>query len=157
GSSIGHGMRVNFNGNGAGRVLIDSNTVREAPIGRGIEIIGRNGTGQLDVTVTSNNVNHTNLPFDIPNASNFPLGAIVVQSNCVTVCYTVRSDVRSNTVPAASGSNPPVASEVAGKYLELDELSGNPNPPGSASTLQLVGTGATCSARLTSTNTGDSG
>ncbi len=160
GSSIGNGMRINFNGDGQGRVLIDNNTVREAPIGRGIEVIGRNGTGQLDVTVTNNNVNHTDLLFDTTNASNFPLGAIFVNSNCVTICYTVRADARGNVVPTQAGSNPPAASEVTGTYLALVESSGNPNPPGDTSTLELVDVppaSGSCSAQLTSANTGDSG
>ena len=48
--------------------------------------------GGLDVTVTNNDVN--------PQALANPLAAILVQSNCLTVCNTVRSDVRGNTVPA---------------------------------------------------------
>jgi hypothetical protein len=145
-------MRLNFNGNGQVHALVNSNTIREAPVGRGVEIIGRNGTGQTDVTVTNNNVDHTNLTFDIPNASNTPLAAILVQSNCVTVCYHVRTDVRLNTVPAVA-----TAADLAGSgYLQLIETTpgGSTNPP---SILELVDTGApdaSCAGQLTSNNTG---
>jgi hypothetical protein len=137
GSEIGNGIRVNINGNADSTVKLDTNNIRQTPNGRGIEIIGRNGTGGLDVTVTSNDVN----PQD---TSGFPLAAILVQSNCLTVCNTVRSDVRSNTVP--SGTN---VTDLLTTYLELVESS--------SSTLQLVDTApasADCTAQLTSTNTG---
>jgi hypothetical protein len=102
GSAIGNGMRFNFNGNAEGRLLIDNNTIRECPVGRGMEIIGRNGAGQLDATITNNNVNHVNLSF-MPGTSDFPLAAIFVQSNVVGVSgYTVRTDMRGNTVPVGS-------------------------------------------------------
>ena len=45
-----------------------------------MEVIGRNGNGQLDVTVTNNNVDHVNLGFN-PGTSDFPLAAIFVQSH----------------------------------------------------------------------------
>jgi hypothetical protein len=157
GSKIGNGIRVNMNGRSVNTILLNNNTVREAPVGRGIEIQGRNGTGQTDVTVTNNNVNHVNLTFDIPNGSNFPLGAIVTLSNTAgTAGYTVRSDVRGNTVPAAGGSLP-AASEVTGTYLSLQEL-----PPAGGSTHQLVDNpagpgGQTATQQLQTSNTGDSG
>jgi hypothetical protein len=110
GSSIGNGIRVNYNGNGDGNVLIDNNTIREAPIGRGIEVIGRNGTGQLDVTITNNNVDHTDLNFDVPNASDTPLAAILVQVNQVgTAGYTIRANIHNNTVPTTN-----TAADLAG-------------------------------------------
>ncbi len=155
GSSIGNGMRINFNGNGQGRILLNNNTIRECPIGRGIEITGRNGTGQLDATLTNNNVIHYNLNFDITNGSNFPLGAIVMLSNTVsTPGYTVRSDVRTNTVPSAGGALP-ASSEITGTYLSVQEL-----PPAGGSIHQLVDNApasATPTAELQSQNTGDSG
>ena len=77
-------MRVNINGQAAASVLINGNTLRQCPNGRGIEVIGRNGTGGLDVTVTGNDVN--------PQDTSY-LAAILVQSNCLTTCNTVRSEL----------------------------------------------------------------
>lgn len=90
----------------------------------------------MDVTVTNNDV----CPQD---TSGFPLHAIVVQSNCVTVCNTVRSDVWGNTVPAG------VTTDLLVTFLALVETA--------ASTLQLVDTAPAslaCTDQLTTTNTG---
>lgn len=125
GSSFGNGLRVNFNGNGNGTALIDGNQIYEAPTGRGMEIIGRNGTGQLDITVTNNTVDHTNLGYN-PGTSDFPLAGIFIQSNVVGVSgYTVRADVRSNTV-TGSGT----LSDLGAGWIHLQETS--------TSNLQLV-------------------
>lgn len=141
GSAIGNGIRVNINGGSDATMLLDDNIIRQTPNGRGIEIIGRNGTGGLDVTVTNNDVN----PQD---TSGFPLAAILVQSNCLTVCNTVRADVRNNTVPSATD-----VTDLLNTYLELVESS--------TSTLELVDTTApisgTCASELAATNTGSSG
>ncbi|HEX9943917.1 MAG TPA: hypothetical protein VGG03_18035, partial [Thermoanaerobaculia bacterium] len=136
GSAIGNCIRVNINGDANADIVLDGNTVRQCPNGRGIEVIGRNGTGGLDVTITNNNVD--------TNAPSNSLAAILVQSNCATVCNTVRSDVRGNTVPAGSTST-----DLLPEYIALVETS--------TSTLQLVDTApasASCTAQLTSTNTG---
>ncbi|MEK6374817.1 MAG: Ig-like domain-containing protein [Acidobacteriota bacterium] len=136
GAAGGNGIRVNINGGANATVLVDANVIRQTPLSRGIEIIGRNGNGGLDVTVTGNDVN----PQD---TSGFPLAAIFVQSNCVSVCNTVRSDVRNNTVPAGS------TTEILPTFLALVRSG--------ASTLQLVDTppaSPSCTAQLTSTNTG---
>jgi VCBS repeat-containing protein len=135
GSAIGNCIRVNINGDADATVLVNNNTIRQCPNGRGIEVIGRNGTGGLDVTVTNNDVN--------PQAPSDPLAAILVQSNCATVCNTVRTDVRGNTVPAGP------ASDLLPTYIALVETS--------TSTLQLVDTApasATCTEQLTTNNTG---
>jgi hypothetical protein len=61
----------------------------------------------------------------------------------VTVCATLRSDVRNNTVPAGS------AFDLGSGFLQLIESG--------ASTLQLVDTApasADCATQLASTNTG---
>ncbi len=137
GSQIGNCMRVNLNGDSTDTVLIDNNVLRQCPNGRGIEVIGRNGTGVKDVTVTNNDVN-TN------DVSGFPLAGILVQSNCVSVCATVRADVRGNTVLM-----PATAFDYTDAYLELVESG--------ASTLLLVDTppaSASCAAQLADTNTG---
>jgi hypothetical protein len=143
GSAIGNCMRINMNGGAASRILVNNNVLRQCPNGRGIEVIGRNGTGGADVTITNNDVN----PQD---TSGFPLAAIFVQSNCVGVCNTVRADVRGNTVPAGT------AFDILPTFITLAETSGAPSPPGT-STLELVDTApasASCTAQLTSTNTG---
>ena len=136
GSAIGNCMRININGQADASVLINGNTLRQCPNGRGIEVIGRNGTGGLDVTVTGNDVN----PQDTSGA---PLAAILVQSNCLTTCNTVRSDVRGNTVPAGAST------DLLPTYIAVFETG--------ASTSQLVDTApasADCTSQLTSTNTG---
>lgn len=136
GSSIGNGIRVNINGGSVATMLLNGNTIRQTPNGRGIEVIGRNGTGGLDVTVTSNDV-------DPQDTSGFPLSAILVQSNCVTVCNTVRSDIRLNTVPLG------VTTDLLPTYLGLVETG--------ASTSQVVDSppaSVDCTVQLTSTNTG---
>jgi hypothetical protein len=136
GSSTGNGIRVNGNQSTTKAVLIDSNTIRQTPNSRGIEVINRNGTGNMDVTVTNNDVN----PQD---TSGFPLAAIFVQTNCVATCNSARSDVRTNTVPSGA------TFDLLPTFLNLVETG--------ASSLSLIDTppaSATCTAQLTSTNTG---
>ncbi len=144
GSSLGNGIRVNINGGADAAVLINNNSIRQTPNGRGIEIISRNGTGTLDVTVTSNPVN----PDFVATVENggFSLSSIFLQSNCLAVCNTLRSDVRSNTVPAAAPTGELLAGQIA--LIETG-----------ASTAQLVDTTApisgTCASELAATNTGN--
>ncbi len=136
GSAIGNCMRININGDADASVLVNSNTLRQCPNGRGIEAIGRNGTGGLDITVTNNDVN----PQD---TSGFPLASIFVQSNAVTIPNTVRSDIRGNTVPAGG------TFDLLPGYIAAVESNG--------STSELVDSppaSANCSAQLASTNTG---
>mgnify|MGYP003694216865 CR=1 FL=1 len=82
-------------------------------------MINRNGTGNMDVTVTNNDVN----PQD---TSGFPLAAIFVQTNCVVTCNSARSDVRGNTVPAG------VTFDLLPTHIALVEIG--------ASSLSLVDT-----------------
>ena len=100
------------------------------------ETTGTNGTGGLDITVTSNDVN--------PQALADPLAAILVQSNCLTTCNTVRTDVRNNTVPVG------VSTDLLPTYIALVESS--------TSVLEMVDTTAppsgTCNTELLATNTG---
>ncbi len=143
GSSIGDGIRAVFNGNGTSRILIDDNVIREAPTGFGIEIKGRNGTGTTDITITNNDVDHTNLPFN-PGTSDFPLPAISVVTSVSGIAgYTIRTQVTGNTVPAGT------AFDLLPTFIEVFE---------SASTnLQLVDVApasASATAELTSHNTG---
>jgi hypothetical protein len=145
GSVIGNCLRVNVNGDTQAAIRVDGNTARECPQGRGLEAIGRNGTGGLDLTVTNNDIDHVNLGFN-PGVSDFPLAAVMVQSNCVTVCNTVRSDVRGNTVPGGSSF------DFTAGYITLIQSN--------ASTLQLVDNppgSANCAAQLNDNNTGSAG
>ncbi|CAN5908548.1 hypothetical protein BH11VER1_BH11VER1_36940 [soil metagenome] len=137
GSSIGNGIRVNMNGDSTNRVILNGNTIRQTPNGRGIEVIGRNGTGSTDVTITNNDIN----PQDL---SGLPLSAIHVQSNAASVTgYTVRADVRDNKVPVGT------VFDLSSEFIGLTETS--------TSNLQLVDSppaSADSTAQLTSTNTG---
>ncbi len=101
GSVIGNCLRVNVNGDTDAAVRVEGNTLYECPNGRGLEVIGRNGTGGLDITVVDNEIDHVNLDFD-PPTSESPLAAIMIQSNCNPTCNTVRSDVRGNIVPGGA-------------------------------------------------------
>ncbi|MCL4262370.1 MAG: DUF11 domain-containing protein [Anaerolineae bacterium] len=137
GSAIGSGIRVVGNSNGDLNLLFDANMIRQTPNGRGIDIQGRNGTGQMDVTITNNTVN----PDD---TSGFPLAAIFVHANVAgTAGYTVRSDVRGNNVPAGGTFDllPTFIAlvETAGANKELVDV-----PPASAN----------CTAQVAGANTG---
>jgi hypothetical protein len=150
GSSFGNGIRVNFNATGEGRMLIHNNQIYQAPIGRGVEVIGRNGNGRLDVTVTANTINHVNLGF-LPGTSDFPLAAIFVQSHETTASspthYTVRSDIRNNTVPSEG------ASDLTPGFITVVESQATP----AFSNHQLVDSppdSANATDQLTSANTG---
>lgn len=59
GSSLGNGIRVRLQSKTVGTVLLDSNTIRQVPTQRGIEVTGAslNAGSGLDVTVTNNDVN----------------------------------------------------------------------------------------------------
>jgi hypothetical protein len=160
GSEIGNGIRVNVNGGTDAAMLIHDNDIFETPNGRGIEVIGRNGLGTLDITITNNAVDHYNLTYPIGGgAAAFPLGAIYVNAAkggaAGIVGFRVRSDVRLNTVPTAGGPLP-AASEVTGTYLALVESVGSET----GGILELVDTApasANATAQLQSTNTGDAG
>ncbi len=137
GSAIGNCMRININGDADASVLVNNNTLRQCPNGRGIEAIGRNGTGGLDITITNNDIN----PQD---TSGFPLAAIFAQSNTLTIGNTVRADIRGNTVPASSD-----VTDLLTTYIALVETN--------TSTCELIDSSpasANATAQLTSTNTG---
>ena len=158
GSMIGNGVRIIGNGNGTKQYIVTNTTVRETRNGRGIEIINRNGGGRMDVTVTNNNVD-TNA-----QASDFPLSAILLQSNCIGACNSLRADVADNvvTVPLA-GCNfdiaPPYCLALVETGASTCELFDRP-PTGAASvTSELIvnnpssGTSAGASAGCELTNT----
>ena len=110
-SGGGAGFRINVNGGAVTRVLFASNVIRQEPNGRGIEIISRNGTGGTDATVTNNDVD-TNFVATVQNGG-FSLSNIFLQSNCLSVCNTLRSNITGNTVPAVAPTGELVAGQIA--------------------------------------------
>src|SRR5262249_7885985 len=107
GSVNGNGMRFFFQGQQAAIATIENNTIRQAPLGRGIQVaeLGRPGAGfgqtTLDVKITGNDVN----PQD---TTGFPLYAIYVAADAQgtgTSGSNVRAEIHGNTVPTpASGA-----------------------------------------------------
>jgi hypothetical protein len=145
-SGGGIGIRVNINGGVHADVLIDSNTIRQIPDGRGIEIISPNGTGGTDATVTNNFVD-TDFVTTTANGG-FSRANIFLQSNSVTVGNTLRADVRGNTVPAT-----PPNGELVAAQLALIRTNAN----GVNSTFQLVDNApasADAASEVASHNTG---
>jgi hypothetical protein len=156
GSSIGSGIRVIVQGLTDATIVVNNNTIREAPGGFGMELnfLGpQDDAGTVpvsDITVTNNNVDHRNLPFN-PGTSDFPLPAIYLngdnQGATAAGAPTVRAQVTGNTVPT---SGTPYG--FTGAWLEVFEYTGS-----SPGILQLVDTGAgsaSATAELTSNNTG---
>jgi len=143
GSAIGNGIRTFIQGKTAATLLIDSNTIRQTPQARGIDIqvvgpLNATGSGPHDITVTNNNVN----PQD---STGFPASAIYVAADSQgggTV--TLRANITGNTVPAGA------AVDSLPTFLALDKVV-------AAAVCQLVDTApasANATAQLTSTNTG---
>jgi hypothetical protein len=110
GSMIGNGIRVIGNDNGSKQYIVTNTTIRETRLGRGIEVVNRNGTGRMDATVTNNNVNTNAQLVDLP------LAGIVVQSNCATTCNSLRADVAANSVTVPPGG---CVNDLLGTCLEL--------------------------------------
>ena len=150
GSSIGNGIRLIIQGLTDVTALINNNTIREAPIGFGIdvELLGStSGTPPTsDVTITNNNVDHTNAGFK-PGTSDFPLPAIYVSGDNQGTAGRLNVDVRGNTVPNTASFN------FLGTMIELFEYTGpngdlhlvdNPVGPG----------GQTASQQVAGSNTG---
>jgi hypothetical protein len=136
GSVTGNGIRVIVQSKTQGAVLIDGNTIRQCPNGRGIEVTGQslNAGNGLDATVTNNNVN----PQD---TSGFPLAAIWLTADDLGTGGLLRADIHGNTVPAGA------TFDTLPTYLVLDRNV-------ASSTCQFVGTNASGTVQLTSTNTG---
>ncbi|MCW2672744.1 MAG: Cadherin, partial [Frankiales bacterium] len=143
GSASGDGIRAVVQGKTVATLLIDSNTIRQVPQARGIDVqllgpLDSSGAAASDVTVTNNDVN----PQD---STGFPLSAIYVAADSQgggTV--TLRADIRGNTVPAGT------TFDSLPTFLALDKVV-------AAAVCQLVDTApasADATAQLTSTNTG---
>ena len=163
GSSIGSGIRVIVQGLTDATVVINNNTIFETPNGYGIEATFLGPQDNLgvvptsDITVTNNNVDHTNIGFK-PGSSDFPLPAIFIAGDNqggAPGAPTVRADVRGNTVPTAL---PPVGfvSGFTNNWLEVyeyDAASGT----GNISLLDTGAADANATAQLQNNNTGRSG
>ena len=143
GSPIGSGIRVFIQGRTQATLLIDSNVIRQVPQARGIDAqflgpLSVQPLVQSDITVTNNDVN----PQD---STGFPAAAIYLAADSQGGSpVRMRSDVRSNTVPAGA------AVDSLPTFLIVDEVA-------AAAEAQLVDTApasANCTAQLTSTNTG---
>ena len=135
GSVIGNGINIVGNAGANMVLLIDGNAIRQCPNGRGISVAGRDGTGQIDATITGNTV----FPNDV---SGFPLSAILVRSSG-EFAYKVRSDIRNNTVPSGE------TYDFGPGFITMTESG--------ASISELVDTAptsATATAQLAATNDG---
>ena len=147
GSSLGSGIRAVIQGLADSTITITGNTIRECPVGFGMDLesLGStSGTPPLsELSVTNNNVDHTNTGFN-PGTSDFPLPAIYISGDNQGTAGTLRTTVTGNTVPAGTSFN------FTGGFIELFEYTG---PAGD---LQLLNTNGSpnATAALTSTNTG---
>jgi hypothetical protein len=162
GSSVGSGIRVIVQGLTAGTVAIHNNTIRECPVGYGIEATFLGHQDDLepvptsDVTVTNNNVDHENRTFK-PGTSEYVLPSIYIagdnQGTSNAGAPTVRADVRNNVVPSTTGFCTTGSCNALGAWIELLEY----DAANATGILQLVDTppaSANPTAQLTSTNTG---
>jgi hypothetical protein len=143
GSAIGNGIRAFIQGRTTATLLIDSNTIRQTPQARGIDVqvvgpLDASNTGPHDITITNNDVN----PQD---STGFPASAIYVAADSQgggTV--TLRADIRGNTVPADA------AVDSLPTFLALDEVV----PAAVCQLVDIAPASATATDQLTSTNTG---
>jgi VCBS repeat-containing protein len=154
GSSTGSGIRAVFQGLADATILINNNTIRQAPDGFGIDMesLGSTSGGPVptsDVTITNNNVDHVNVPFN-PGTSNFPGPAIYVAGDNQGTAGTLRANITGNTVPNVDGTHPATA-QFTGKYLEVFEYQG---PDGILQLVDNAPASATALAELQSHNTG---
>jgi hypothetical protein len=140
GSAIGNGMRLNINGQAHGVMTVSNNVLNEIPNGRGIEMIGRLGTGAAAFKVVGNTVarpsgSHQDV-CGLGSAQPCPLASVWASAlNGNNVC----------TIIAGNGAYDPT-SWVAGGEAAF-ALSNN------ASTLRLEGTAASAAVQITGNNT----
>ena len=147
GSAIGNGIRVNMNGAGTSQVEVTNNVIREAPNGRGIEVIRRSGntadpacnntTGLHKITLTGNNIFAPTGGTDQPGCP-CPLAGIYVESrDQKSLCAKISGNAAYD--PASF----PAGFEQAYTLVEAG-----------TSVFSLEGTQATASAQISTTNTG---
>jgi hypothetical protein len=143
GSATGNGIRAMIQGKTVATLLIDSNTVRQTPQARGVDLqflgpLDSSGVASPhDVTVINNSV----IPSD---STGFPASAIYVAADSQGGgAVTLRADIRGNTVPAGT------AVDSLPTFLALDKVAVQ-------AVCQLVNTtgSADATAQLTATNTG---
>ena len=141
GSAIGNGMRLNINGQAQAAITVSNNILNEVPNGRGIEMIGRLGTGGARFKVTGNTiVRPTGTAQDIGCGANVPcpLSSVWLSSlNGNTVCTTVSGNTAYDPTSWPAGG----------------EAAFSMSNPASASTLRLEGTAANAATQITNTNT----
>jgi VCBS repeat-containing protein len=153
GSSTGSGIRFIVQGLTDATVLINNNTIRQAPDAFGIDVESLGSTSGVpptsDVTITNNNVDHVNAGFN-PGTSNFPGPAIYVAGDNQGTAGTLRAIVTGNTVPVVDGTHPATA-QFTGAYLELFEYQA---PNGILQLVDVAPASASALAELQSHNTG---
>ncbi len=127
GTGFGHGIEVVIEGDGDGKVLIDSNTVEHTGFGRGISLQSRGGSGSLHATVTSNSVN-------LNNGFNPSYGLFGVAGNgSAGEANTLCMSYADNTV-FSSGRPDYYVEQVAGNTFNIQDLV----PSSGASTGQII-------------------
>jgi hypothetical protein len=151
GSGLGQGIRVSLDGQCHGVFRIDNNTIREIENARGIDLIGRLGTGEANFTVSNNTVvkptglsNETGCTGSAP-ASPCPLAPIWVESATGNTVYAnVFGNLTYNPQDFPSGG------EFA--YRLKENVTGSPP----SSTFFFEGSAANATTQLTNTNDPDS-
>jgi len=151
GSAIGEGIVVTQQGNVTQTVTITNNTIRQIPLGRGIDVealgpvaTGQNPTGYpTNVSITGNDVN----PQDTTGS---PLYAIYVAADDQNSPTLVHAAVHGNTVPSTSACDSSCTASTGMIWYEVVTAP-------STGTLFNFGGNGTVSAEIANTNTGTSG
>ena len=160
GSSVGSGIRVIVQGLTDGTILINNNTIRETPLGYGIEAVFLGHQNDLtpvpttDVTITNNNIDHGNAGFK-PGTSEFVLPAIWVAGDNqggIPGAPPVRAQVSGNTVPTSTAGYTFVGAALGG-WIEVYEYEASgPNGAGDISLVDTGAASASADAELQSAN-----
>jgi hypothetical protein len=144
GSAIGNGMRLNINGLAHAVMTISNNVINEVPNGRGIEMVGRLGTGGANFKAVSNTVarpSGTNQNIGCGASTPCPLSSIYASTGTLTPSNTVCTIISGNT--AYDPTSWAVGAEAA--YALVNNTTGG--------VLRIEGSQATPSAQITTTNT----
>jgi hypothetical protein len=140
GSAIGNGLRLNINGQTHAVLTVSNNLLNEIPNGRGIEMIGRLGSGAAAFKVVGNTVKRPNGSHEdvcgLGSAQPCPLASVWTSAlNGNNVCSIITGNTAYDPASWAAGGEAAFA------------LSNN------ASTLRLEGTAANAAAQITGNNT----